>query len=92
MKAGILTVPLHHGREIMKDLKSQKGEIVMAVMVVMMVGMMIFGGMYLMHGGRDDKKQQEMTSQQSRSGPGNEHRDDRQGDGTKQPAPENGSK
>ncbi len=87
MKAGIVTVPLHHVREIMRELKSQKGEIVTAVMVVMM----IFGGMYLMHGGHDDRKQRDTTSQQGRNGPGNEHTDGGQGEKT-QPVPENGSK
>jgi hypothetical protein len=32
-------------------MKNQKGEVVTGVMVLMMVGMLIFGGMTLMHGG-----------------------------------------
>lgn len=30
-------------------MRNQKGEVVTAVMIAMMVGMMIFGGMHLMH-------------------------------------------
>ncbi len=33
---------------------NQKGEVVTGVMVAMMAGMMIFGGMFSMHGGHKD--------------------------------------
>lgn len=32
------------------SISNQRGEVMTAVMVVMMVGMMLFGGMHLMHG------------------------------------------
>jgi hypothetical protein len=37
-------------------MKNQKGEVVTGVMVLMMVGMLIFGGMTFMHGGGHGEK------------------------------------
>ncbi len=89
MKAGILTVPLHHGREIMKDLKSQKGEVVTAVMVVMMVGMMILGGMFMMHDGQGNHQEHTKTGHQDHSDADHRQMHDGHGDDT-QSVPENG--
>lgn len=47
-------------------MKNQKGEVVTAVMVLMMVGIMIFGGMAMRHGDSNHKEHGK-TEQQSYS-------------------------
>ncbi len=52
----------------MKLMRNQKGEVVTAVMVLMMVGMMVFGGMALRHGDRSHKEQGTTVSQSHSEG------------------------
>lgn len=54
-------------------MRNQKGEVVTGVMVVMMVGLMIFGGMTWMHGRHGDHKEHTKSDQQTHSETGQKH-------------------
>lgn len=57
-------------------MRNQKGEVITGAMVVIMVVMMLFGGMHMMHGGRDHRHGDDHD--------GSEHKHDQQHDQQKE--------